>query len=227
MTITKIQGGATIWARQTMDSEIFSNKPDKYFKIWFYIVNKVNHQEKGQFKRGEGFFKYEWIKEKTDATQDQVKHCLKYLKGAKMIATHKSTRGMIIKVLNYDKYQNFDNYKNYKKSHSTSQTNAKQMPNTSHTINNNDENDKNATREEVVNSKNKLIKWFGEKENIRSPEAVVKSLFKKYSYKEIKRALHIANTTQGDPYRLFYGCLEEGQGGFDRKEEWKCQKEKK
>lgn len=40
----KINGGAVLWARQTIESEIFKNKPDKWFKIWFYIIARANHK---------------------------------------------------------------------------------------------------------------------------------------------------------------------------------------
>ncbi|PIR14046.1 hypothetical protein COV49_00200 [Candidatus Falkowbacteria bacterium CG11_big_fil_rev_8_21_14_0_20_39_10] len=108
----KINGGATIWARQTIESEIFLYKPDKWFKIWFYIVNRAYFKEKNKFERGECFLKYSWIEEATGATKDQIYACVKWLKKERMLTTNKTTRGMHVKVLNYDKYQNFNNYKN-------------------------------------------------------------------------------------------------------------------
>ena len=99
-----IPGGATIWARQTMDSEIFQ-KPDKWFKVWFYLVNQVNYKDNGQFKRGRGFVTYRQIMDSTGATKGQVKHCIEYLKARHTIATQKATRGMIVTVINYDTYQ--------------------------------------------------------------------------------------------------------------------------
>ena len=59
--MTKINGGATLWARQTIDSDIFYNKPDKWFKIWFYLINEVNHKDNKLFPRGSCFMKYDWI----------------------------------------------------------------------------------------------------------------------------------------------------------------------
>lgn len=109
---TKINGGATIWARQTINSEIFLYKSDKWFKIWFYIVSRAHFQTNNKFNRGECFLKYDWIKEKTGATKDQIYSCIKWLKKEKMLTTRKTTRGMYVKVQNYDKYQKFNNYKN-------------------------------------------------------------------------------------------------------------------
>ena len=126
----KIDGGATIWARQTIDSEIFYNKPDKWFKIWFYLINKVNHTDNKRFKEGCCFLKYDWIMNATGATKDQVKHCIAYLKATSMLATRKATRGFTVEVLKYNNYQNLDNYK----SHTKSQFEATQKPHRSHTI---------------------------------------------------------------------------------------------
>jgi len=111
-----IEGGCTLWARQTIDSDIFLNKPDKWFKIWFYLVNQVNHKDNKQFKRGSAFIKYEWIMEKTKATKNEIDHCLRWLKIGEMVATQKATRGMIVFILNYGIYQDIKNYKSDSKS---------------------------------------------------------------------------------------------------------------
>jgi len=110
-----VNGGATIWARQTIDSEIFTDKPDKWFKIWFYLVNKANHSNSKQLNRGTCFMKYEWITKETKATHNQIDHCIRWLKSAKQIATQKATRGFTITILNYDKFQNLATYKRDKK----------------------------------------------------------------------------------------------------------------
>jgi len=118
--------GATIWARQTLTSDIFYNKPDKWFKIWFFMVQRVNHKDNKKFKRGTCFTQYSQIMEYTGATKGQVDHCIRWLKSATMIATRKTTRGMMIKVLKYDHFQQLDTYKNDTKSDSTSDLKAKQ-----------------------------------------------------------------------------------------------------
>jgi len=134
-----IPGGCTLWARQTLDSDIFKNKPDKWFKIWFYIVNKANHRDNKEFKRGEAFLKYEWIVEATGATKSQIDHFIRWSKVGRMLATRKATRGLFISVLKYEQFQNIENYK----SDSKSDLKAKQKRNRSDTINKNDNNDKN------------------------------------------------------------------------------------
>jgi len=126
--MTKINGGATLWARQTIDSDIFYNKPDKWFKIWFYLINEVNHKDNKQFKRGSCFMKYDWIMGKTRATKNQVKHCIEFLKKDKMLATQKATRGFIVKVNKYNDYQTLDSYKKPQEKESKRNTEGTQKP---------------------------------------------------------------------------------------------------
>ena len=54
----KVEGGYTLWSRQTTDSEIFYNKPDKWFKIWFFIVSRVFFADFKKWNRGECFMTY-------------------------------------------------------------------------------------------------------------------------------------------------------------------------
>jgi len=105
-----ILNGMTMWARQTLNSEIFTFKPAEWFKIWFYIISKANFSS-GYLDRGDGVFTHEKISQECNVTRDQVKHCLEYMREAGMIATRKVKIGTIIKVLKYDKYQNINNYR--------------------------------------------------------------------------------------------------------------------
>jgi len=150
----KVLGGFTMWARQTLENEIFYKKPAEWFKIWFYIINKVNHTENKQFKKGQGFFKYEWIAESCAVSKTQIDHCIRWLKVATQIATQKATRGLVITVLNYDTYQSLQTYKSDTKSDTKSETEAKQKRNRSDTINKNDKNNK-----DIITSNN-ICSWI-------------------------------------------------------------------
>ena len=134
-----IKGGATIWARQTIESKIFYDKPDKWFKIWFYIVNKVNHKQNKKWDRGQCHITYLEIQTNTKATKAQIDHCIRYLKKEQMLATQKATRGMHITVVKYDIYQDLDNYK----SDTGGELKATQKRHRSDTKNKNVKNDKN------------------------------------------------------------------------------------
>lgn len=102
--------GATVWGRKTIDSDIFANKPDKWFKIWFYIVNRVNWKDNGKYQRSECFIPSGEIEMRTNATPDQVKKCLSWLRSEHSISTKRSTRGIRIKVLKYNVYQDLNSY---------------------------------------------------------------------------------------------------------------------
>ena len=139
----EIEGGATLWARQTIESEIFYNKPDKWFKIWFYLVNRVSHKNTKKYKRGETFIFYDWICDDVKATKDQVKKCMGWLNGCGMVSTRRSTRGVWLKVCKYEHFQTLDNYyyniKAPDKALEKHQRSTREAPR----YNKNDKNDKN------------------------------------------------------------------------------------
>lgn len=144
----KIHNGYTIWARQTFNSDIFFYKPDKWFKIWFFIVNKVNHTENGKFGRGEGLITYEEIMTATRATKAQVHKFMKWAVKENMIDNKRTTRGEIRKVLKYADFQDSKNYKTT--TETTTETTDGQLTDNSGNlpINKNDNNNKNERREE-------------------------------------------------------------------------------
>lgn len=107
----KVAGGCTLWARKTIDSDIFSKKPAMWFKIWFYIVNRVHYTANGNLRRGQCHLKYDNIMLSCGASKAQVDHCVRWLKNCRMLATQKATRGFVVTVCKYDRYQNIDNYR--------------------------------------------------------------------------------------------------------------------
>ena len=108
----KIMGGYFIIARQLFDSKIWVDKPSSWKIIWIYIFGNVCHKKQGGYERGEGFFMFtKEIKDiGVDITIDMVKKCLSFLRKSEMISTSRSTRGVRIKVLKFDKYQDQKNY---------------------------------------------------------------------------------------------------------------------
>lgn len=122
--------GCILIARKILLSEIW-NKPPAYFKIFFYILTKVNYSDTKLFPRGTGFFNFK--KEQIPGvTQNQVYEFLRWAKtlsygdSTTQITTQKTTRGIVIKVNNYNKYQN---WKTYYPQHKNQHENQ-QFPNT-------------------------------------------------------------------------------------------------
>jgi len=145
----KITGGATIWARKTIESDIFFWKPAIWFKIWFYIVSKVNHKDSKQFKRGQGLFNFQNEKKYLHCTDDQTKKCIAFLRKNEMIDTKRSTRGSIITVLKYNLYQDLSTYKSTTKS--TKEARSKHEGSTP--INKYDKYDKNESIKKYIKKK--------------------------------------------------------------------------
>ena len=107
--------GFVIWARQTIESDIFLHKPDKWFKIFFFLVCSANYEDfKGQ-KRGEIRASYSTISTFTGATKNEIYKCIKWLKEDDMIIQSKTTKGYVRFLPNYAKYQDFETYKDYSK----------------------------------------------------------------------------------------------------------------
>jgi hypothetical protein len=137
---TNIDLGCILLARKIIGSEIWK-KPTDYLKIWIYILCKVNHSNGYSFNRGENFFNWsDDIRELKGIKIKTVYNCLNFLKSSKQISTEKTTRGMIIKVNNYETYQDISNYKKSNELANTQVSAGKQLGNTRHTINKNDNN---------------------------------------------------------------------------------------
>ena len=139
--------GAIILARSIIESDIFFNKPDKWFKIWCFILLIANHKDFKRFKRGECFTTYDEICSYTKATRNEVDHCMRWLKQATQITTRKATRGFYINIVNYNIYQKLSHYKSDTESDIKSELKAIQKRYRGDTINKNDKNDKNDKNE--------------------------------------------------------------------------------
>lgn len=132
--------GYTAWARKTLESDIFFNKPDKWFKIWFCLIQLANHKDNKQFKRGEVLTTYAEIAYFTGANKNMIDGFMRWAKCTTMITTRKTTRGMYVKVLKYSTYQTPGSYKNDTENDSKTELETKRKRNGNDTINKNDNN---------------------------------------------------------------------------------------
>lgn len=118
--MVKIPNGCILTARKIMESVIWEERPAWWLKVWLYILLNVNHKDNKQFKRGENFFTYGKIYQDCHLSGEGLslkapQKVILGLKKALQVVTQKTTRGMVIKVLNYDLYQNLLNYKSIPK----------------------------------------------------------------------------------------------------------------
>ena len=103
--------------REIFESDIWE-KPSHFLKIWFWIIGKANYKEvkKGGkiYRRGEFLTSFEetieankwkigWRTERL--TKDQVWEAYDFFRRTQRITTKKTTRGLWVKVLNYDYFQ--------------------------------------------------------------------------------------------------------------------------
>jgi len=113
-----IDGGFIFLAKKILESDIWRDKPAWWLKVWLYLLIKVNYADDKphrKFKRGQGFFRAEDIKNECSLHDIEVKtihNLIKWLKSTTQITTQKTTRGMVITICNYEKYQDLDVYTN-------------------------------------------------------------------------------------------------------------------
>lgn len=118
--MSKIKGGFYIKARCIQESDI-ATAPPHVREIWDWFIMKANHKDHKNLKRGQLLTSYRQILDglcwyvgyrKCSYSKGQCETATKYLTKREMITTTKTTRGMIVTVLNYDKFQDPKNYEN-------------------------------------------------------------------------------------------------------------------
>ena len=176
----QIKGGYYIKARCIQNSEI-STAPPYVREIWDWVLKECNHKESKSsgkiIHRGECVRTFKDIQEglkwmvgyRTEKYKKwQCENSMKWLTRVGMIATTKTTRGMVIKVLNYDKYQDPKNYE----SNNESNNEATMKQQLTDTINKNDKNEKKEISKPKVlldtNKLNEIIDTFYKETKNRS-----------------------------------------------------------
>jgi len=137
-----IPEGCILLARKLQDSDIWG-KPSDWLKVWIYFLQGVNHGSHKQFKRGENFFNIVEMAKDCGVSRHTIYHFIKWAKSATLITTRKTTRGVVLTVLNYDKYQTLGNYSNDTNNDTSGETETKQKRYRNDTINKYVKNDKN------------------------------------------------------------------------------------
>lgn len=148
-----IPGGYYLKARKIQDSEI-AHAPPHIREIWDWLLKEANHADAKigdkVIKRGQCVRSYKDIQEglswhigwrKKTYSKDDCETAMKWLTKHTMVTTQKTTRGMLVTVINYDLYQNPHNYEN----HTETGRKTTRKPQTRHTINKNEKNEKNET----------------------------------------------------------------------------------
>lgn len=101
--------------RKILDSLVFQD--DKYFRVFMYILLKVNHADaeilflgkKMTVKRGQFLTGRKSLSEAIKMSQTTLERVLKFLEDERMIGQQKTNKFRVISVCNYDQYQEVDN----------------------------------------------------------------------------------------------------------------------
>lgn len=114
----KIRGGFYLKARKTQQSWI-AHAPPHVREIWDWLLLNANWKDDSGLGKGRILTSYKEIREglhwmvgyrKERYKNWQCEISMKLLTKAAMIATTKTTRGLIVTILNYNKYQDPKNY---------------------------------------------------------------------------------------------------------------------
>jgi len=119
MQYPKIEGGYVLRPRSTKHSDL-AHSPPVVREIFEWLVREANHDTNKTCTRGQCIRTYKDMQDGLHWMQGFIKRqyskwdcerALKALRMATRIATQKTTRGLLITIVNYDFYQNPKNYK--------------------------------------------------------------------------------------------------------------------
>lgn len=161
-----VEGGYILLSRKIIESDIWE-KPPIYLKVWMYILTKAQHKPYKNLERGELLvsipelievcsYKVGYRTEKPSKTQ--IFNVLEWLRSSDegsheddakepMIETTKTTRGMVVKVLNYNVYQDPKVYERNDANNDEDATNGTMPERQADTINKNGKNEKNVKKD--------------------------------------------------------------------------------
>lgn len=137
---TVIPRGYILKARKIDDSEV-AHAPPHIREIWDLLLRKANYRDYKTggktIRRGQLLTSYQDILDDLSwrvgyrierYTKHQCENAMKWLRKRSMITTARTTRGLIVTVLNYDKYQDPKNYECRDESSSECYTSATMTP---------------------------------------------------------------------------------------------------
>ncbi len=192
MVNENFQDGYILLSRSIINSKIWK-KPPEYLKIFLFILVKVNHKD-GLFPRGSNFFNFS--DQKPDGvTLNQIYKFLSWAKSKKVqiLATQKSTRGVVIKVNNYGAYQTPNNYYRQDTWQDSGRTAAGQRQDSGRTINKNERmeecNNLSLSNEnfqqEIGKREREILKSYCKRNKVLNSNAYIRKLIDTGDYQSI------------------------------------------
>ena len=120
-----VEGGFILIARRMLESELMES-PAHYVKLWIWMLLKANWKDRGKLKRGQFVTSIAEMQKAGghkvgyrfhSLSKGEVRSSYEAFTKAHMISTAKTTRGMIITILNYDTYQDLASYEQHTEQH--------------------------------------------------------------------------------------------------------------
>lgn len=114
----KIAGGYVLLARALLDSDLMDQSP-LVIKLWVWLLLNANWQDRKQLKRGQLVTTIGAMQEamshyagwrKVRPSPDQIRSAYGALTDTARITVRRTTRGVVITILNYDTYQDALSY---------------------------------------------------------------------------------------------------------------------
>lgn len=113
-----IPGGFIVLARKMLDSDLMDQSP-LVAKLWMWLLLKANWKDRDKLKRGQLVTTITEMKEamshrsgwcKISPTSDQIRSAYGTLRLTARITVQRTTRGMVVTVLNYERFQDISAY---------------------------------------------------------------------------------------------------------------------
>lgn len=113
-----IPGGCVLLARKMLDSDLMDHSP-LVVKLWVWLLLKANWKDRDQLMRGQlvttiaemqGAMSHYAGWRKIRPTPDQIRTAYEALTLTARLTTRRTTRGMVITILNYEAFQDISAY---------------------------------------------------------------------------------------------------------------------
>ena len=137
MSDRRVEGGYVLLWRELFGHTDFMSKPLLHRFLFVWLLAKANHKDRNRLKRGQCFTTIREMQEamshfvgyrKITPSKDKIRSAYEALTKATLITTMKTTRGLIITILNYNKFQDSRNYEAHTEAHTEDSTKPTEVP---------------------------------------------------------------------------------------------------
>lgn len=127
--------GYVIVPRELVNS--LMERPPLQAKLFLWMVARANWRDRDRLKRGQFVTTIDEMREamaylvgwrRVAPSRDEIRKCYESLTKTTMITTRKTTRGMVITIMNYDGFQNSEACEAHNETHNDFRTKAAECP---------------------------------------------------------------------------------------------------